>query len=336
MKNGKIIKGILQIGGSVLLAILILYWMYRDFEWTEFEDAVSEQMNWMWMLLSMPFGILAQVFRGLRWRQTLRPLGENPRLHTCINAVFLSYAASLVVPRIGEVLRCGVLNRKEGISFPKSVGTVVTERIIDSLIILLLAAFGVLAQMPLFVSFVKETGMNLSALVQKFTHAGYFVTIVCGLLVLGLFLILIWKLALFSKTKGVLKNLYEGIMSLRYVKCKSLFVGYSLAIWLSYYLHFYLTFFCFPETSGLSSMAALVAFVVGSFAVLVPTPNGAGPWHFAVKTILVLYGVGAKSAVIFVLVVHTLQTMLVLLLGLYALAALQLTRSLRPNQVCCD
>lgn len=327
MKNAKIIKGILQIGGSVLLAVLILYWMYRDFDWAEFNDAVSYQMDWTWMLLSMPFGILAQVFRGMRWRQALRPLGESPRLHSCINAVFLSYAASLVVPRIGEVLRCGVLNRKDGVSFPKSIGTVVTERVIDSLIILLLAAFALLVQMPFFVSFVRETGVSLSVLIQKFTGAGYFVTIACGLLVLILFLVLIWKLALFSKTKGVLKNLYEGIMSLRHVENKYLFFGYSIAIWLSYYLHFYLTFFCFPETSGLSSMAALVAFVVGSFAVLVPTPNGAGPWHFAVKTVLVLYGIGTNEAVIFVLVVHTLQTMLVLLLGLYALAFLQLSKT---------
>lgn len=333
MKKAKIIKGILQIGGSILLAVLILYWMYRDFDWAEFKDAISHQMNWTWMLLSMPFGILAQVFRGMRWRQALKPLGELPRLHSCINAVFLSYAASLVVPRVGEVLRCGVLNRKEGVSFPKSIGTVVTERIIDSVIVLFLAFFALMMQMPFFVSFMKETGVSLSALIQKFTGAGYFVTIACGLLVLGLFLVIIWKLALFSKTKGVLKSLYEGIMSLRYVECKSTFVAYSLAIWLSYYLHFYLTFFCFPTTAELSSLAALVAFVVGSFAVLVPTPNGAGPWHFAVKTILVLYGIGSNEAVIFVLVVHTLQTMLVLLLGIYAMAALQLTPTTRA---CCE
>lgn len=325
MKNAKIIKGILQIGGSILLAVLILYWMYRDFDWTEFKDAISHQMNWTWMLLSMPFGVLAQVFRGMRWRQALKPLDESSRLHSCINAIFLSYAASLIVPRVGEVLRCGVLNRKDGVSFPKSIGTVVTERIIDSVIVLLLAVFALMMQMPFFVSFMKETGVSLTALIQRFTGAGYFVTIACGLLVLGLFLVIIWKLALFSKTKGVLKNLYEGIMSLRYVERKLLFVVYSLAIWLSYYLHFYLTFFCFPATSTLSSLAALVAFVVGSFAVLVPTPNGAGPWHFAVKTVLVLYGINANEAVIFVLVVHTLQTMLVLLLGVYALAALQLT-----------
>jgi uncharacterized membrane protein YbhN (UPF0104 family) len=94
----------------------------------------------------------------------------------------------------------------------------------------------------------------------------------------------------------------------------------------SYYLHFYLTFFCFDFTAHLGPMVALVAFVVGSFAVLVPTPNGAGPWHFAVKTVLVLFGVSAVDGAMFALLVHSIQTLLVALLGLYALAAIGLDK----------
>ena len=89
---------------------------------------------------------------------------------------------------------------------------------------------------------------------------------------------------------------------------------------------FLFDFLLFSYTSGLGITAALIAFVVGTFAVLVPTPNGAGPWHFAVKTILVLYGVCESDAVVFVLIVHTLQTLLVVLLGLYAAGALAFTR----------
>lgn len=94
-------------------------------------------------------------------------------------------------------------------------------------------------------------------------------------------------------------------------------------IWISYFLHFYITFNCFGFTTDLSISVALVAFVVGSIAVIVPTPNGAGPWHFAVKTILVLNGVGEDDAVTFALIVHTIQTSLTALLGVYAILALQ-------------
>ena len=95
---------------------------------------------------------------------------------------------------------------------------------------------------------------------------------------------------------------------------------------MSYFLHYYLTFFCFEETSGLGISCALVSFVVGSIAVIVPTPNGAGPWHFSVKTMLILYGVSSTTALSFVLIVHSLQTLLVVLLGIYAMAALAQTK----------
>ena len=123
-----------------------------------------------------------------------------------------------------------------------------------------------------------------------------------------------------------LRNVVDGVLSLRNVRHVPIYIMYSLGIWASYFLHFYLTFYCFSYTSGLGITAALIAFVVGTFAVLVPTPNGAGPWHFAVKTILVLYGVCESDAVVFVLIVHTLQTLLVILLGLYAAGALGFTR----------
>ena len=96
-----------------------------------------------------------------------------------------------------------------------------------------------------------------------------------------------------------------------------LFVFYTAGIWLCYLLHFYLTFFCFGFTEHLGILAGLVMFVGGTFAVVVPTPNGAGPWHFAVITMMMLYGVSDDDASTFALIVHGIQTLLVVLLGLY-------------------
>lgn len=300
--------------------------MYRGIGWEELTDALEHKMSWTWMLLSMPFGILAQVFRAMRWRQVLAPTGEKPRLSTCTHAVFLSYASSLVVPRVGEVLRCGVLKRYEGTNFTMSVGTVVTERIIDSLLILLLSLLTFLTQIPVFLNFFRETGVSLGSLLSQFTVAGWLVTAVCGLLALVCVCLVALRVRLLSRTKSVLSDLKNGLLSVRKVEHPLLFWFYSIGIWVSYYLHFYLTFYCFDFTAGLGPLAALVAFVVGTFAVLVPTPNGAGSWHFAVKTVLVLYGVGQTEAALFVLIVHTLQTLLVALLGVWSSAALALRR----------
>ena len=116
----------------LLLGGAILFWMYRDFDFERVRQVVLHEMSWTWMLLSLPFCVLAQAMRGWRWRQTLEPVGEHPRTHVVVCSIFVSYAVSLVVPRIGEFMRCAILRRWDGVSFPKAIGTVVTERAVGT------------------------------------------------------------------------------------------------------------------------------------------------------------------------------------------------------------
>ena len=321
-----------KIALPLVLGGAILFWMYRDFDFEHIEKVLAEEMNWSWMLLSFPFGILAQMFRGWRWKQTLEPIGESPRKATAIHAVFLSYAASLVVPRIGEFTRCGVLRRYDGVSFAKALGTVVTERAIDTLLMGVLALLTLLMQMDVFTTFFTRTGTSVDAVIHKFSTMGYVVTAICGVAVLLLLHFLLRKLSLYNKVKATVGGIWQGIISLRAVNNIPLFVFYTLGIWVSYFLHYYLTFFCFDFTAALGLECALVTFVVGSIAVIVPTPNGAGPWHFAVKTMLILYGVADVNALYFVLIVHTVQTMLVIALGVYSWVALAFTKIHKKNE----
>lgn len=326
MEIKKITNNIVKVSWSLLLGGAILYWMYRGFDFHQVEDVILHQMNWTWMLLSFPFGILAQMFRGWRWKQTLEPLGEHPRQGVSINSIFLSYALSLVIPRVGEFARCGVLTKWEGISFPKALGTVVTERVIDSLLVLIIAGIVFLLQIPVFLYFFDKTGTSMDSIFHQFTATGYLVTSICGIAVLILLHFLLKKLAIYNKVKATLQGLWQGVISLRGVKNVPLFIIFTIAIWVSYFLHYYLTFQCFESTSHLGLMCGLVTFIVGSIAVVVPTPNGAGPWHFAVKTMLILYGIQSTDALFFVLIVHSVQTLLVILLGIYAWIALAFTK----------
>lgn len=318
-------NNIVKVALSLLLGGAILYWMYRGFNFKQVEEVVLHQMDWSWMLLSFPFGILAQMIRGWRWKQTLAPVGEHPRTHVAVNAIFLSYAASLVIPRIGEFARCGVLRRWDGVSFPKALGTVVTERAIDSVLVLFITLATFLLQIPVFNTFFDRTGTSLDTILRKFTATGYLVTAICLVAMAGLLWYLLRRLSVYNKVKDALSGIWQGIISLKGVRNIPLFLFFTFAIWACYFLHYYLTFFCFEGTSHLGLMCALVTFIVGSIAVIVPTPNGAGPWHFAVKTMLILYGVGANDALFFVLIVHSVQTLLVVVLGIYAWIALELT-----------
>lgn len=321
----KTTSNLFKVFSSLALGGFILYWMYRDFDFRHVQHVLLEEMDWMWMLLSLPFGVLAQVIRGLRWRQALAPLGERVRTRVAIQAIFLSYASSLVVPRVGEFTRCAVLRRWEGVTFSRALGTVVTERALDSLLVVIMALMTFGLQYGAFSTFFHTTGTRLDQWVHQFTVAGWAVTLLCGAAALLLVVWLLRRMALYQTMQSTLSGLWAGVRSVQQVRHPWLFGLYTVGIWLCYFLHFYLTFYCFRATSHLGVVSALVTFVVGSVAVIVPTPNGAGSWHFAVKTMLILYGVTQTDALYFVLIVHSVQTLLVALLGVYAWMHLSFT-----------
>ena len=341
MEPKSILANIAKIVFPFILGGAILWWMYRGEDLSTISHVLTDEMNWTWMLLSFPFGILAQMFRGWRWKQTLDPIEDlspttgvqqspdtkiRVRNTTCIHAVFISYAASLVIPRIGEFSRCAILKRYDGVSFSKALGTVVTERAVDTLIVMLYSGIILLIEMSVFGTFFKKTGTSVDRILGGFSVTGWIVTAICGIAALILLHLLLKNLSIYNKVKMTLGGIWEGVLSLRGIRNLPLYIFFSVGIWVMYFLHYFLTFFCFDFTENLGIDCALVSFVVANFAVIVPTPNGAGPWHFAIKTMLILYGVADEQALWFVLIVHTVQTMLVIALGIYSWGALSFTK----------
>jgi len=257
------------------------------------------------------------LFRGLRWKQLLEPIKADVQSLDCIDAVYLTYAANLIVPRAGEVTRCGLLSHNDDVPFAQAVGTVVTERLIDVLTMLVFSALVFLLQIPVFLDFFRTTGTKMGSIQHLLTTPWTYVTLFCIIGIMVLLHVLLRRLSIYNKVRGVVSGMREGLLSLRDVKNKPLFWLYTILIWMSYFLHFYVAFHCFGFSENLGVMAALVMFVAGTFAVIVPTPNGAGPWHFAVITMMMLYGVSAHDASTFALLVHGIQTLLVVLLGIY-------------------
>ena len=304
----------------LLLGAALLYWIYRNFDFVQVLESLKG-MNLWWFWLSCVFGVLSHVIRGWRWRLTLAPLGYRPDSANCVYSVYIAYAANLVVPRVGEVSRCMVLERYDKVPFAQSLGTLVSERLVDTLMVLLITLVAVLSQWGVFFAFVSEAGANGDAAFSSVGRMAVLLlsfTAVCTVLYF-----VIRKMKLWTKVKSFLVRFWDGFSSLAKIRNLPLFVIETVGIWLCYFMQFYLCFFCFPFSSGLSLAAALLLFVAGSVAVVVPTPNGAGPWHFAVMSIMMLYGVSSVDAGIFALIVHTLQTLLVAVLGIYGIIMLQ-------------
>jgi uncharacterized protein (TIRG00374 family) len=296
----KILKNTLKIILPLLIAGGILFYMYRDFDFTE-ASRVFNEMNAWWLLATLIPITLSHVMRGLRWLITLEPLGYRPKAADSIDSIFIAYASNIVIPRVGEVSRCAVLTKYDGIPFSKALGTLVAERLVDMLLVLLFVCIVLLTQMNVFASFFAETGTNEGNLVNLFTNSKTYLIIIGIVAILTALWLILRKTAFYAKMMKQLRNFLDGLLSLRTMHRKGLFLFYTVGIWICYLLEFYLAFYCFPFTAELGIVKAIVIFAAISLAIVIPTPNGAGPWHFVVISMMTLYGVSTTDASAFAL-----------------------------------
>ena len=327
----KILNYTLKTALPIVLGAFILYMVYADFDfsllWNELKG-----MNMWWFAVTVIFGVLSHVIRGWRWKLTLAPLGYNPSVATCVDSVYVAYAANLVLPRVGEVSRCVILERNEHVPFAHALGTLVMERMIDTLMVLLITVVAVVLQWPVFCEFVGETGIKMPGGAMLSTPSRLVIAVLSLLAIAVLLFFFVRKLAIWQKIRTFAARFIEGLLSLKKMKNGWLFVVETVGIWFCYFMQFYLCFYCFGFCSGLGLAAGLLLFVGGSIAVVVPTPNGAGPWHYAIISIMVLYGISTTDAQVFALIVHSTQTLLVALLGLYGIVALQVRGLVRRKK----
>lgn len=319
-----IVKNILKIALPLLIAAGLLFYMYRDFDFAEAKRIFLHEMNVWWLVASLVPITLSHVMRGLRWLITLEPLGYRPKKSDCIDAIFIAYAANIVVPRVGEVSRCAVLSKYDRVPFSKALGTLVAERLVDMLLVLVFVCVMLLTQLDVFASLFMQTGTNEGALTALLSSPKTYVIGVLGAVLCVVMWMWLRKTRLYAKVKQALHGFIDGLLSLKTMNRKGLFILYTIGIWVGYFMEFYLAFFCFPFTAELSVVQALVIFAAISLAIIIPTPNGAGPWHFVVITMMMMYGVSQMGASSFALIVHTFQTLGVMCLGAYGWVSLQM------------
>lgn len=316
----------------LLIAGVILYYMYRDFDFAEAWRIFTEETNVWWLFASLIPILVSHILRGMRWMQTLEPIGFRPRAINSILSIYVAYASNIVVPRVGEISRCGVLAKYDDIPFSKSLGTLVAERIVDFLIAFSFCGIMFVLQFDKLYSFFDKTGTAEEGLVSVLRNPWFYFFLVLIIAVIYLTGRIIRRNPSKATTgvKRTIDNFVEGFVSLKNVRHLWLFALYTLGIWLCYYLEFYICFYCFPFTAGLGPLAGAVIFAAISVAIIIPTPNGAGPWHFVVITLLGMYGVLETQAGSFALIVHSFQTAFVILFGVTSWILLQI---LNPKKV---
>lgn len=322
---GKInIKPILQYFISFLIAVAILWYVFRDMDISEMVASL-QYLDYSWIMLSLVLSLLSHLARAYRWNILLGPLGYSLRLYNTFLAVLVGYLANLAVPRMGEVTKCAILKKTNGVPVRASLGTVVAERFIDFLTLLFLLALAFL------IEFNRLNSFMFSFFNAKADSAGenlFSIYLIMGILLFVGLIIFIFARAfkeqikrnpLFIKIKGFLRELVAGIISVRKIKNKTGFWISTIFIWFMYYLMAYVVFFSLPQTAGLSIWAGLSILVMGGLGMAAPVQGGIGTYHALVSGVLLLYGIAEQDGVLFATVLHTSQMLATVLFGGIAL-----------------
>ena len=273
-----------------------------------------------WIYLSILLSVFSHILRAYRWQILLQPLGYHVTLNRAFWAVMVGYMANLAFPRMGEITKCSVLKKTDDVKISRSMGTVVTERLFDvillglSLLLTLGVEFKRLSQFFLDLADEKvPSELNLSFSSPIFLGAIAFIA-----LLLTIFLLLrerITQSTIYHRLVEVLLNFREGLLSIRKIKNITGFVVSTFSIWFLYYLMAYVVVFSIPQTADLDWAAGLAILVVGGIGMSAPVQGGIGTYHFLVAALLILYGIERSDGVFFATLIHTSQTLMVLFLG---------------------
>jgi hypothetical protein len=282
-----------------------------------------KRADYFWIVASMFLGILSHISRTMRWNILLQPLGFNPKLYNTFFAVMVGYLANFALPRLGEVSRCGVLTKYEKIPFSESFGTVIAERIID-LICLIMIFFA-----TLIFQYEQLWGLTNAYILQPIKNKLAFVvnnqiSLIAFALIIVLITLFFLKLRkknkneIFGKTTGLLKGFADGLKSVKNIKRPFLFITHTIFIWLMYIAALYVGFFCFAETARLGIDAAFAVLIFSTLGVIfVPGGTGASP-ALVSATLFMIFKIPKPFDFAFAWLMWGSQFFLILIFGIVA------------------
>lgn len=302
-------KRLLKIVIPILLGVFLIWYSYYN---TSTEDRKEifryiREADLFWVGISVVIGILSHISRAIRWNYLLEPLGYKPKIRNNILFILIAYFANLGIPRSGEILRATALATYEKVPFQKGFGTIVTERVIDLLMLLLIIFIALISQTQVILSYLKANGIGLTATL---------VLVAVGIFMLFVFLAFLRRSSsrLAIKLKDLVKGLLDGVMSIFRMRYKWLFLFHTLFIWAAYIAMFWVIKFTVAETMSLAFSEFLVAFIAGAFA-MSTTNGGIGLYPIAVSKALSIYGVSAVSGDAFGWIMWIAQTLMVVVFG---------------------
>lgn len=318
----KLPKRIIKTTFPLIFGILVLWLLYKDTNLTDLWN-ITKSANFYIIAFSLLFGLAGNIFRALRWELTIQSLGYYPKRMSLIYAVMGNYAVNFVLPRAGEVWRCGAITKYDKVPFSTTFGTLLVDRFFDVVAMGFIMMLCLVLDFKFFASYLQMNPTVGASVTSTFSSVWLYISIIMVAGVLYVLFRFLPNMFFIKKVKLFYLGIKRDILIVWKMKQKRLFVLYTFLCWFGYYLYFYLCFYAFSFTEHLGPVAGLLVFAMSSLGVAAPTQGGIGAWHFMVITSLLVYGVSYEQGSAFAGAIFTIQSLWLILIGLFSIFAIQ-------------
>lgn len=330
-------KKIMQYVVVLLVAIVLLYFCFRGIKWSDFTEGLRH-CNYWWIGVSMIFGISGFILRAWRWKLLVNQLNPKVTLKETYDGVTIGNLTNFALPRVGEIVRCGVVARKKKVTFEEAIGTVILERSWDLICLFLLVILLVVFTWEKFGSFIQTKMINPAegrvTGVIIFSLAAFIILLAIAAVLIYIYRDRLRKHKFHNKFMGFLKGLWQGMLAAFKMKKKWLFFTLTVMLWASFWLTSMTSILAFPDMSNFTLMDALFLMIVGSLGWAVPVQGGIGAYHFMVSLALAqIYGIAHAEGMVFATISHESQALIMILCGVISLIniAIEKRRAKSPD-----
>ena len=290
----------------IFIGLFCIYYSFKNISFSDFKDYFTK-INYLWVFAGIFLGALSHISRSYRWKFLIEPLGHKLGFINSVLTVFSAYLINYTIPRAGDIARGTMISKYEKIPFEKAIGTIVAERVVDVLSILIIILLGLIIEF-------ERISENLISFIAKIDLSTLFWALFFFIVFLATLYFIIKRFKFFTKIQLFVNGLIDGVTVIFKMKKRNQFIFHSIFIWLMYVLMFYVTSKAFVELHEVSFFQLTISFTLAALSIMFSN-GGIGIYPLAVEESLGWYGIQSTTGLAFGWVMWLSQTLMVVIFG---------------------
>ena len=302
----KVITNYIKIFLPIFIGVFCIYISFRNIKFSDFTQYFFE-INYLWVIVGIILGALSHISRSYRWKYLINPLGYKLGFINSVLAVFSAYLINYTIPRAGDLARATMISKYENIPLEKTLGTIVAERAVDVICILIIICIGLTIEFQRisekFILLISDKEISII-----FIYLGSISSI------LFICYLMIKKSKYYKSIINFFSGIVEGLTVIFKMKNRNLFILHSIFIWLMYILMFWATSKAFIQLHEVTFFQLMISFTLAALSIMFSN-GGIGIYPLAVEESLGWYGIQSSTGLAFGWVSWLSQTMMVVIFG---------------------